>query len=130
MEKRHNYFFWYRPLYEEAVEKRICLRCDKWRGGGVPCDTPDPGGCALFRYLPELVITYQRVEKPTIQSYMEAVRQNVEMKCHNPDPGKPCRLRDTLDCGLDQYIPLVMEAIDEVTAHLEGSVGHENILDR
>jgi len=36
------------------------------------------------------------------------------MKCRSGSPGDPCPLRDTLDCGLDRYLPLVIEAIEEV----------------
>lgn len=55
METSQNYFFWYRPLYEKALERRICLTCPKWRGEHGICDTPDPDGCPIFRYLPDVL---------------------------------------------------------------------------
>jgi hypothetical protein len=63
--------------------------------------------------------TYQNLKNPTIQSYIEAVRWKVRMTCRRQDTEKPCLLRDTLDCGMNRYLPLVMEAVDEVFAFLE-----------
>ena len=127
METGRNYFFWYRPLYEKAVERRICFNCHRWKGEREVCGTPDLQGCALFRYLPQFVMLHQRLEKPTLDSYIQAIRSTVEMKCCNPEPDKPCQLRDTLECGLVEYLPLVMEAIEEVEACLRGGGCHEEV---
>jgi len=119
METNRNYFFWYRPLYEKALEKRICLKCSKWRGEHGVCSTPDPDGCAVFRYLPELVMAAQRLHNPTLSEFTQAVYRNVPMKCHNPSPDENCALRDTLECDLKDYLPMVLEAVQEVNDDLE-----------
>ncbi|MGH7198122.1 MAG: hypothetical protein ACREH5_05235 [Candidatus Omnitrophota bacterium] len=119
METSRNYFFWYRPLYEKALERRICLKCPKWRGEHGICDTPDPDGCAVFRYLPELVMTAQRLKSPTLPEFAQAVYRNVPMKCHNPSPDEFCGLKDTLECDLKGYLPMVLEAVKEVDEYLE-----------
>ncbi|OGS09614.1 MAG: hypothetical protein A3J70_13795, partial [Elusimicrobia bacterium RIFCSPHIGHO2_02_FULL_61_10] len=41
-------------LYEEAVKKHVCEHCEDFGIDGT-CLTKDGLGCAIFRYLPELV---------------------------------------------------------------------------
>ena len=121
-ENRKTYFFWNRHFFEEAMGQRLCTRCEYFHKEGI-CGSPDPKGCAVFRYLPQLVMIAQHMKDPTVDSYIEAVRQNVPMECKNTDPNSVCRLRDTLECGLDQYIPLILEAVLEEDAILEHREG-------
>ena len=102
-----------RSLYEEAVRRHVCSRCIDFGEEGI-CHSPDPKGCAVFRFLPELVAIADRLKELKIDPYVEAVRQDICQQCRNQRPGGRCPLRDTLDCGLDRYLPLVIEAIEEV----------------
>lgn len=102
-------------LYEEAVVRHVCAHCIDFGEDGI-CHNPDPKGCAIFRYLPELIAIADRVRERRIQPYIDAVRKEICMKCRSGSPGDPCPLRDTLDCGLDRYLPLVLEAIEEINA--------------
>ena len=110
-----------RHLYEEAILRHVCLKCIDFGEDSV-CHSPDPEGCAIFRYLPELVAIAERLREFRIQPYVEAVRQNICMKCRSGEPGRNCPLRDSLDCGLDRYLPLVLEAIEEIKADEERSL--------
>jgi hypothetical protein len=118
MDKATDKFLQDRALYEEAVRQHVCLHCIDFGEDGV-CHSLDPKGCAIFRYLPELVDIARRVNERTLQPYVDAVRSGVCMKCRSGTPGDPCPLRDTMDCGLDRYLPLVLEAIEEVNATQE-----------
>jgi hypothetical protein len=121
-ENRKNYFFWNRQGFEDAVRRRVCAMCDDRNPEGS-CRNPDAHGCALFRYLPELVAVAQHMDKPDVELYVRLVRENVQMQCHNPDPAAKCSFRDTLDCGLEHFLPLVFEAIMEEDALLEARRG-------
>ena len=124
-----------RYLYEEAILRHVCSKCIdfgqdgvchsplhnvSFRGSGQPLwGSQDPEGCAVFRCLPELVAIAERLNVRKIGPYTDAVRKDVYMKCRGNTPDGKCPLRDTLDCGLDRYLPLVLEAIEEVNAERE-----------
>lgn len=115
MEKVSKPFLTDRYLYEEAIARRVCAHCIDFGEDGR-CHSMDPEGCAVFRYLPELVAVAERIHENRIEPYVDAVRKEICMKCRSGTPGDPCPLRDTLDCGLDRYLSLVLEAIEEVNA--------------
>ena len=117
-ENQSNYFFWYKADFEEAVKRHVCSKCVDMTADGV-CYSKDPKGCALFRYLPQLVMIAQHLNNPKLEDYIQTVREKIGMTCHNPDTAARCQWRDTLDCGLDCYLPLVLEAIEETNAMLE-----------
>ncbi len=102
-----------RDLYEGAVRRRVCSKCIDFGEDGI-CHTQDIKGCAIFRFLPELVAIAEHLHEPTMELYIQAVRENICVKCRNQTPGDTCELRGKLDCGLDRYLELVFEAIDEV----------------
>lgn len=102
-----------RQLYEEAIRQHVCTRCIDFGKDGI-CHSLDPQGCSIFRFLPELVTVAASLHELKIEPYLQAVRKNVCMKCWDAKFGGKCGLRDTLDCGLDRYLPLVIEAIEEV----------------
>ena len=107
-----------RYLYEEAMMRRVCSHCIDFGEDGI-CHSPDPAGCAVFRFLPELVTIAEQLNDLKIEPYIEAVRREICMKCRGANPEGKCPLRDTLDCGLDRYLPLVLEAIEEVNQERE-----------
>ena len=107
-----------RYLYEEALMRRVCSKCIDFGEDGI-CHSPDPEGCAVFRFLPELVAIAERLNESKIEPYIAAVRKDICMKCRSGSPEGKCPLRDTLDCGLDRYLPLVLEAIEEVNEERE-----------
>ena len=108
-----NKFIEHQARYEEAVRKRVCSKCIDFGQDGV-CHGRDFQGCAIFRYLPQLVAIAHETHERSIGPYLRAVREKVCMQCRNPDPDGHCELRDTVNCGLDRYLPLVLEAIEEV----------------
>lgn len=103
----------YRSLYEEAIRRHVCSRCIDFGSDGV-CHTEDPLGCAVFRYLPELVAIAERLHEPKIEPYVNAVRQTICIKCRALTPDGMCPLRQKVDCGLDRYLILVFEALEDV----------------
>ena len=92
------------PLYEEAVRRHVCAHCIDFGKDGI-CHTLDPQGCAIFRFLPDLVAVAASVDELKIEPYIHAVRKSICMNCWDQKFGGKCGLRDTLDCGLDRYLP-------------------------
>ena len=112
--KEKNLFLQNRALYEEAVRRHVCEHCEDMGADGV-CQTKDPEGCGVFRNLPELVRIARELHELRIEPYAKAVREHVCVYCKNSSAaGKECEIRSKLDCGLDRYLPLVIDAIEEV----------------
>ena len=107
-----------RKLYQEAVLRHVCSKCIDFGEDDI-CHSPDPAGCAIFRYLPELVAIVERLRTLRIQPYVDAVREDICMKCRRGSLSKDCPLCTSLDCALDRYLPLVLETIEEVKKEQE-----------
>ena len=122
MARAKERFFRDRSLYEQALRRRVCSRCVDFGADGV-CHSLDSEGCAVLRYLPELVAISQKLNELKIEPYVAAVRKNICMKCRGKKEGGECELRDTVDCGLDRYLPLILEAIEEVNALKKNAKG-------
>ena len=117
-QKDKDFFLKNRLLYEEAVKKYVCEHCEDLDEKGV-CQTKDPEGCGVFRNLSELVRIARGLHELSIEPYVQAVREHVCSKCKNASQsGERCEIRSQLDCGLDRYLPLVIDAIEEVDRKL------------
>lgn len=108
-------------LYEEAIRRRVCSKCIDWGEDGK-CHGPDPEGCAIFRFLPKLVALAERIKESRIEPYVQALRHDICDHCDHQSPNGSCSLRDSLECGLDRYLSLVLDAIDEVKMKEERSL--------
>jgi len=105
-------------LYKEAIMRRVCSHCMDFGEDGI-CHSQDPEGCAIFRFLPELVSIANRIHEPKIGPYIDAVRSEICQKCPGQGTeGSKCPIRDSLECSLDRYLPLVLEAVEEVDRQL------------
>jgi hypothetical protein len=101
--------------YWEAIRRRVCSVC---------IDSADDGGCGLVRgracaieqHLPRLVETILSVTSGRMDEYVSAVEHEICGRCTEQDERGLCRLRQKGDCGLAIYLPLVVDAIEEVLA--------------
>ena len=113
-----DFFIRNRVLYEEAVRKYVCEHCEDMGEDGE-CHTRDPEGCGVFRNLSELIRIAHGLHERTIEPYVKAVREHVCSQCKNATAsGEKCDIRGQLDCGLDRYLPLVIDAIEEADRQL------------
>jgi hypothetical protein len=77
-----------------------------------------PGGplkCALFRLFPQVVQAIQSVQSNDIHQYIEAIRRNVCSVCQEQAQDGTCETRQQVQCALDAYLLLVVDAIEEAT---------------
>ncbi len=101
--------------YLQAIRHRVCSRC---------IDTDEKGNCMLHfdeicaveEFLPEIVQSIQRVQSDRVEDYVVELRNHVCTQCKHQTESGACIVRNNLDCGLDRYFPLIIEAVEEVDA--------------
>ena len=99
---------------EELVRNRICGVCSDRKTDGT-CGLEDPGQCALFRLFPQVAEAIQATQSDDLEDYINAIRRNVCAVCTAQESDGSCGLRQQVQCALDAYLLLVVEAIEEAT---------------
>jgi hypothetical protein len=99
---------------ESIVRNRICQVCTERTVDGQ-CGLEEPSSCALFRLFPQVAQAIQSVKSDDIQQYVEAIRRNVCTVCADQARDGSCETRQQVQCSLDAYLLLVVEAIEEAT---------------
>jgi hypothetical protein len=99
---------------EAIVRNRICGVCTERTTEGQ-CGLEEPSGCALFRLFPQVAQAIQSVNSDDIHQYVEAIRRNVCSVCHEQAQDGTCEARQQVQCALDAYLLLVVDAIEEAT---------------
>ncbi len=82
---------------------------------------PIDESCGLDRFFPEIVQTVSSVHSDSIQAYTEALRLNICTNCEHQFADGVCRKRDTLECALDRYLPIIIDAIENVKMSIVGA---------
>jgi hypothetical protein len=99
---------------EVVVRNRICSVCTE-RTVESQCGLEQPSSCALFRLFPQVAQAIQSVESDDIQQYIEAIRRNICSVCAEQAGDGSCETRQQVQCALDAYLLLVVDAIEEAT---------------
>jgi hypothetical protein len=99
---------------EAIVRNRVCSVCTERTGEGQ-CGLEEPARCALFRLFPLVAQAIQSVTSNDIQPYIDAIRRNVCSVCQDQEQDGSCEARRQVQCSLDAYLLLVVDAIEEAT---------------
>ena len=100
--------------YHEALKERVCGVCLDRKDDGS-CDLPEGRTCALELHLPVIIRAVQSVQSDRIEDYANAIRETVCFQCPNQDDDTGrCQFRLHMECALDNFAYLVVEAIEEV----------------
>jgi hypothetical protein len=99
--------------YWEAIRRRVCASCLDQHDDET-CGLSGHRVCAIETHLPRIVQTILSVESDRMDDYVAAIEREVCTRCPSQDPSGHCALREGGDCGLYQYMFLVVEAIEEV----------------
>jgi hypothetical protein len=99
---------------ESIVRNRICKVCTERTVDGN-CGLEEPSSCALFRLFPQVAQAIQSVDSDDVQQYIEAIRHNVCAVCADQARDGSCETRQQVQCALDAYLLLVVDAIEEAT---------------
>ena len=106
--------------YWQAVSARVCVKCIDGDGMGNCRLTPGQE-CALQLHFPEVVHAVLTASGKSIEPYVNSLRAGVCSTCEHETAMGSCMLRIQLDCGLDRYLPMVVEAIEEVRREIQRS---------
>jgi hypothetical protein len=99
--------------YAEAIRQRVCAVCLDSADDGS-CGFTKDRVCAIERHLPLLVDTLVSVKSGRMDEYVAALESQICGNCREQDADARCRLRDHRECALAMYLPLVVDAIEEV----------------
>ena len=99
---------------EAIIRNKICNVCTSRTVDGQ-CGLEEPSSCALFRLFPQVAEAVQSVMSDDINQYLEAIRRNVCTVCTDQAADGSCETRQHVDCALDAYLLLVVDAIEEAT---------------
>ena len=108
---------------EAIVRNRICKVCTSRTVDGE-CGLENPSSCALFRLFPQVAEAIALVDSDDINDYIEAIRRRVCSICADQDPVGRCETRQQVQCALDAYLLLVVDAIEEATGKTFGGAGN------
>jgi len=100
------------PELEAILRKRICGVCtDRTVEGN--CGREEPSDCALFRLFPQVVDAIRSVDSNDIRDYIGAIRRDVCSICVYEEADRSCAEKQHVQCALDAYLLLVVDAIEE-----------------
>jgi hypothetical protein len=99
---------------EAIVRNRICKVCTSRTVNG-DCGLEEPSSCALFRLFPQVAQAIQSVQSDDIHQYIDAIRARVCSVCKDQAEDQSCETRQQVQCALDAYLLLVVDAIEEAT---------------
>jgi hypothetical protein len=98
--------------YMEAIRRHVCSVC---------LDRKDDGSCSLTgrvcaieAHLPGLVKAILATKSRRMDEYYDAIRAQVCSGCQHQGEAGRCALRDAGDCALETYLPLLLDAIEDV----------------
>jgi hypothetical protein len=103
-----------RRTYMEAIRRHVCSVCLDSRDDGSCSLTGRV--CAIEARLPALVEAILTTRSHRMDDYYDAVQAQVCPGCPHQDRAGLCMLRNTGDCALETYLPLVVDAIETVEA--------------
>ena len=107
---------------EAIIRNRICSVCTERTTEGQ-CGLEIPSSCALFRLMPQVAQAVESVKSDDIHQYIEAIRRNVCSVCQEQAQDGSCESRQQVQCALDAYLVLVVEAIEEATGRTFDKTG-------
>jgi hypothetical protein len=91
---------------------KICAVCPD-RNVDATCNRLQAGTCTLMAKLTPAAEAIHQVNSDHIEPYIQALREEVCSKCDLRYPDGSCAPRETDNCMLDTYLPLVVEVIEE-----------------
>jgi hypothetical protein len=105
-------------VYWDAIQRRACGVCLDAADEGS-CGLPLGRSCALPSELPAIIEAILQVKSDRMDDYVTAIEAAVCARCPEQDGEGRCGRRDRADCGLYTYLPLVVDAIEEVKGGLD-----------
>lgn len=108
-------------IYWNAIQRRACAVCLDAADDGT-CGLPRGRTCALPSQLPAIIEAILRVKSDRMDDYVAPIEAAVCARCPERDAHGRCGRRAKGECGLYTYLPLVVDAIEEVRGHSRSDV--------
>jgi hypothetical protein len=99
--------------YWQAIQRRVCAMCLDAADDGT-CGLGRARVCALEERLPHVVEAILGVHSDRMDEYVAAIEALICADCRERDAQGGCTRRDRGECGLYTYLPVVVDAIEEV----------------
>jgi hypothetical protein len=99
--------------YRDAIRLRVCAVCLDGKDDGS-CGLAGGVACAIEEHLPRLVDAILDVRSRQNDAYASAVEARVCGHCSHRDSLGFCRYRRDGRCTVSVYLPLIVEAVEEV----------------
>lgn len=103
----------YDERYLKAIRETVCNKCIDRTSAGI-CAASTYEACAINRFLPEIIDIVLTTEANDARAMTARLREDVCSVCQHQSPDGRCDLRDDVECALDRYFPLIIEAIQAV----------------
>ena len=96
--------------YWQAIRDKVCSLCvDADSHGNCRLDASTE--CPLQADLPRIIRIVRDIRIESMDEYVRELRLILCSGCTHETASGNCRLRDDVDCAVNRYFPLVMEAI-------------------
>ena len=99
--------------YLEEIQTRICPKCIDGDGHGN-CLLSRTTECTMKRFFPQIIEVVRSIYSTSMEPYEVALRAKVCGSCVSQSRDGKCTLRDDVECSLDRYWPLIVQAIEEM----------------
>ncbi len=103
--------------YLDAIRRRVCTVCLDQRDDGS-CQLAGHRLCAIEAHLPRIIEAVMGIDSSRMDEYVDAIKAQVCSECRNENLDGSCTFRERGECGLWTYLPLVVDAIEEVRGAL------------
>jgi hypothetical protein len=108
-------------VYREALRLRVCAICLDGKDDGSCGLSSTAPRCAIDQHLPRIVEAVLGVRERRDYAYAAAIEARVCSQCSDRDGFGLCQLRRDGRCALAVYLPLIVEAIEDVEARRDSS---------
>lgn len=100
-------------LVHDKILEKVCPLCVDRTTEGPPCEI-DGKLCCVFLHLDNMLKAVLSTQSENLLPYIKKVRSVVCTACEHPDEQGFCPTRAESFCALNNYAPLLIEAIEEV----------------
>jgi hypothetical protein len=105
-------------VYWHSIRTTICRTCTHG-DGSEGCTLPSGEACAIEVFLPEIVEMVASVRSKSFEPYFDLLRGSICPQCDHHRTGGRCMKRETLECALDRYFPMVLEVVESARTEIE-----------
>lgn len=99
-------------IYLAAIKEKVCSHCIE-RGPEGECRISPDKICTIESNYDRIVSAILSSTSERYEDYVGALRRNVCQDCSYGNP-KSCDDRDQVECPLDRYYPLIVDAVEAI----------------